>query len=107
MLPYLLRNGCEVSTGVTYFVCCLRTAKNARCRLPQLYSGVYCFFDEVEKTINPTRMGIVREPGSLTHPQVTPIEGFGAVPQWEISVSLMRMGEPRRCPQKLPSRHAL
>ena len=65
------------STGVTCFVCCLRTAKNARCCVPQLYRGVCCFFDFVEKTTNPTRMGSVREPGSLTHPQVTPIETSG------------------------------
>jgi len=65
------------STGFTCFVCCVRTAKNARCCVPQLYSGVYCFFDFVEKTIHPTRMGSVRESGSLTHPLVTPIEGGG------------------------------
>jgi hypothetical protein len=65
---------CVPSTGVTCFVCCLRTAKNARCCVPQLYRRVYCFFDEVEKTIYPTRMGSVREPGSLTHPQVSPVE---------------------------------
>jgi hypothetical protein len=37
--------------------------------------GFFVFFDEVEKNKNPTRMGSVREPGSLTLPQVTPIEG--------------------------------
>jgi hypothetical protein len=42
--------------------------------VPQLWSGVYGFFDEVEKTIHPTRIGSVREPGSLTLPQVTPVE---------------------------------
>ncbi len=68
------------STGVTCFVCCLRTAKNARSCVPQLYRGVCCFFDFVEKTTNPTRMGSVREPGSLTHPQVTPIEPLLSAP---------------------------
>jgi hypothetical protein len=52
-------------------------------------SWVYCFFDFVEKTINPTRKRSVREPGSLTHPLVTPIEGISPViemitPSWSI-----------------------
>ena len=61
------------STGFTCMVCCLPMAKTARRRVPQLWSGVSCFFDDVEKTRNPTRMGSVREPGSLTHPLVKPI----------------------------------
>jgi hypothetical protein len=65
--------GCAPSTGFTCVLCCLRTAKNARCCVPQLYRGVWCFFGEVEKTPDPTRIGNVREPGSLTHPQVTPM----------------------------------
>jgi hypothetical protein len=38
--------------------------------------GFVGFFDFVEKIINPTRMGSVRKPGSLTLPQVTSIEDF-------------------------------
>ena len=66
------------STGFTCFLCCLRTAKNARSRVPLLCSGVCWFFDFVEKPTNPTRMGNVREPGSRTFPQVSPVEVLGA-----------------------------
>jgi hypothetical protein len=34
------------------------------------------FFLFFKKTTNPTRKGSVREPGSLTHPLVTPIEAL-------------------------------
>ncbi len=37
--------------------------------------GCFVFFGFAEKTKHPTRMGSVREPGSLTHLQVTPAEG--------------------------------
>jgi hypothetical protein len=43
--------GAAHNTGVTCIVGCLHTAKNARSRVPQLCSGVYYFFDEVEKII--------------------------------------------------------
>jgi len=42
--------------------------------VPAHSGGVYGFFDFVEKTIHPTPKGSVREPGSLTLPQVNPIE---------------------------------
>jgi hypothetical protein len=66
------------SAGVT---CCthrVRRGTPARCRVPKLCSGVSCCFDFVETTRHPTRMGSMREPGSRTHPQVTPTEsGWG------------------------------
>jgi hypothetical protein len=71
-----IATGFTPSTGVTCGVLCLRTAQNARKSVPQLYSGVWCVFGEVRKKPNPTRMRSVREPGSLTLPPVTPIEGF-------------------------------
>jgi hypothetical protein len=37
--------------------------------------GFVGFSTSSKKPTNPTRMRSVREPGSLTHPQVTPIEG--------------------------------
>ncbi len=43
--------------------------------VPDHSGGVYSFCGVAAKTINPTPKGSVREPGSLTHPQVTPIEG--------------------------------
>jgi hypothetical protein len=101
------RNGVFPSTGVTCGGLCLRTAKNTRKSVPQLCSGVYGVFDFVENTIHPTRMGSVREPGSLTHPQVTPIEGFspgkaltpaplgGEHPA--ASSACKRVGNARRC----------
>ncbi len=46
------------STGFTCFVCCLRTAKNARKHVSQLCRGV-----------------CLREPGSFTHPRVPPNRG--------------------------------
>jgi hypothetical protein len=64
----------EPSTAFTCGMLCLRKAKNARKIVPTHSGGVYGFFDEVEKTIHPTLKGSVREPGSLTHPQVTPTE---------------------------------
>jgi hypothetical protein len=69
--------GTGPSTGVTCGRLCLRTAKNARKRVPAHSGGVYGFFDEVEKTIHPTPKGSVGEPGSRTLPQVNPIEGHG------------------------------
>jgi hypothetical protein len=60
------RAGC--STGGTCCTRCVCRGKSARCRVPKLCSGVYCFFDFVEKTVYPTRMGSVREPGYLTPP---------------------------------------
>ncbi len=62
------------STGVTCGGLCLRKEKNARWRVPAHSGGVFAFFDEVEKRKHPTPKGSVREPGSLTHPMVTPIE---------------------------------
>jgi hypothetical protein len=53
----------------------LRKAKDARWRVPAHSGGVFAFFDEVEKRKHPTAKGSVREPGSLTHPQVKPVEG--------------------------------
>ncbi len=53
---------------------CLRKAKNARKSVPAHSGGVFAFFDFVEKRKHPTPKGSVREPGSLTHPQVTPID---------------------------------
>jgi hypothetical protein len=38
----------------------------------------FFFFKKTQK--HPTRMGSVREPGSLTHPQVTPIETHYPLP---------------------------
>ena len=67
--------GCAPSTGVTCGGLCLRTAKHARKSVPAHSGGVFAFFDFVEKRKHPTPKGSVREPGSLTHPQVTPIEG--------------------------------
>jgi hypothetical protein len=64
------------STAFTCGVLCLRTAKDARKSVPAHSGGVFAFFDEVEKRKHPTPKGSVREPGSLTHPQVTPFEGF-------------------------------
>jgi hypothetical protein len=63
------------STGVTCGMLCLRKAKNVRKSVPTHSGGVCSFFDEVEKTTNPTPKGSVREPGSHTHPRVNPIEG--------------------------------
>ena len=61
---------------------CLRTAKNA-CKSVSAHSGgVFAFFDFVEKRKHPTPKGSVREPGSLTLPQVTLIEG---VPPQQVS----------------------
>jgi predicted HTH domain antitoxin len=53
--------------------------KNARKSVPAHSGGVSQFFDEVEKLRNPTPKGSVREPGSLTHPQVTSVDGNGGV----------------------------
>ena len=52
-------------------------AKHARKSVPAHSGGVFAFFDFVEKRKHPTPKGSVRGPGSLTHPQVTPIEGSG------------------------------
>ena len=47
-------------------------------RATALQWGLLVFSTKSKKPTNPTRMRSVREPGSLTHPQVTPIEGGGA-----------------------------
>jgi hypothetical protein len=75
------------SCGLTRFhLFCVLVAhgKNARSRVPQLYGGVCWFFDEVEKPTNPTRMGSMREPGSLTLPQGTPAEGRVALTEFPL-----------------------
>ena len=71
--------GCAPSTGFTCGGLCLRTAKHARKSVPTHSGGVCGFFDEVEKPTHPTPKGSVREPGSLTHPLVKPIEGCAPV----------------------------
>ncbi len=60
--------------GVTCGGLCFRRAKNARKGVPTHSGGVFAFFDFVEKRKHPTLKGSVREPGSLTLPQVIPIE---------------------------------
>jgi hypothetical protein len=65
------------STGGTCGKLRLRTAKNTRKSVPAYSGGVFAFFDEVEKRKHPTPEGSVREPGSLTPPQVNPAEETG------------------------------
>jgi len=59
-LTHIFLWGAAPSTGFTCFVYCWHTAKTARSRMPQLSNGVCCFFDEVEKTTNPTIIGLHR-----------------------------------------------
>ena len=83
------QEGGSPSTGVTCGGLCLRKAKHARKSVPAHSGGVFAFFDEVEKRKHPTPKGSVREPGSLTHPQMTPIEGVHL--RW----ALLAQGEKR------------
>ena len=65
--------------------------------------GVYSFFDFVEKRINPTRMGSVREPGSLTLPQPPPLRGWWLKVEWERSSrKAAKIAKCRRLPAANP-----